>query len=447
MIYIKLFDTEDNYLIYRNGTNYLKPNVSYCEKKGGIYYNFTPPPITYDYVDLGLPSHTKWATQNVGARKPSDYGLYFQWGDSRGYTAEQVGIGEGKKKFADDWSDYKWGVEPNFTKYTAKISLDLEDDAAHVHMGGDWHMPSSEQIQELIDNTTTAWTTSDGVSGVTFTSTNGKSIFIPVAHYAQNGEVNYRNENSYILSSVQYTLQNADVNLINSLAYCMVFRSDRVVLDSFWRYIGAPVRGIIETNGDANGHSYVDLGLPSGTLWATMNVGASKPSDAGLYFQWGDTIGYAANQVGTGDGQKEFSLSDYKWSVNGSYSNYSKYGLESLQLEDDAAHVNMGGNWHIPTFDQFYELMNNADYKFTTLDGVGGVAFTSKNDSSKSIFIPVAGGALNGSIIKSGEGVAIWLNQLSSNSDGNCICADISGKTENSLQRYTGISVRGVIDG
>ena len=69
-----------------------------------------PPPITYSYVDFGLPSGTKWATQNVGARKPSESGLYFQWGDTQGYTAEQVGIGEGKKKFAYDESDYKFGV-------------------------------------------------------------------------------------------------------------------------------------------------------------------------------------------------------------------------------------------------------------------------------------------------------------------------------------------------
>ena len=73
----------------------------------------------YDYVDLGLPSGTLWATCNVGASKASDAGLYFQWGDTQGYTKEQIGIVDGKKKFALDWSDYKWGVNPNFTKYSA----------------------------------------------------------------------------------------------------------------------------------------------------------------------------------------------------------------------------------------------------------------------------------------------------------------------------------------
>ena len=99
------------------------------------------------------------------------------------------------------------------------------------------------------------------------------------------------------------------------------------------------------------------------------------------------------------------------------------------------------------TSDQVYELINNADYKFTTLDGVGGVVLTSKNDSSKSIFFPAAGGALNGSVIKSGEGVAIWLNRLISNDSGLCFYADTSGNTKGDLPRYNGLPIRGVING
>ena len=125
----------------------------------------------YDYVDLGLPSGTLWSACNVGASKPSESGLYFQWGDTQGYTADQVGTGDGKKRFALDWSDYKWGETPNFTKYTTEgATLELEDDAAHVNMGGSWHMPTKEQIQELIDNTKSTWTTKDGVNGRLFTS-------------------------------------------------------------------------------------------------------------------------------------------------------------------------------------------------------------------------------------------------------------------------------------
>lgn len=126
----------------------------------------------------------------MGARKPSEYGQYFQWGDTEGYTADEIGTGEGKKKF--DWSDYKWGKSPNFTKYnTVDAKLELEDDAAHVNMKGSWHIPTYEQCQELFDNTTYAWTTSDGVRGMTFTSKKdtSKSIFIPAAGYASNGSL------------------------------------------------------------------------------------------------------------------------------------------------------------------------------------------------------------------------------------------------------------------
>ena len=160
---------------------------------------------SYDYVDLGLPSGTLWATCNVGASKPSDAGLYFQWGDTVGYTAAQVGTGDGKKKFATDWSDYKWGKSPNFTKYTTTgATLDLEDDAAHANMGGDWHMPTPTQISELLDNTTNAWTTQDGVNGRLFTSKKDgtKSIFIPAAGVAWDGSVQGSGGYGYVWSSM-----------------------------------------------------------------------------------------------------------------------------------------------------------------------------------------------------------------------------------------------------
>ena len=196
----------------------------------------------HHYVDLGLPSGTLWATMNVGASKPSDCGLYFQWGDTQGYTAEQVGAGDGKKKFASDWSDYKWGVYPNFTKYTAAgVTLELEDDAAHANMGGDWHMPTPTQIKELIVNTTSAWTTQDGVNGRLFTSKKDgtKSIFIPAAGDAWDGSVQYSGEDGDVWSSM------LDIDDVYSGQY-LNFDSGYVGLDSYGRYNGLSVRGVID---------------------------------------------------------------------------------------------------------------------------------------------------------------------------------------------------------
>ena len=196
----------------------------------------------YDYVDLGLPSGTLWATQNVGASKPSEAGLYFQWGDTQGYTKEQVGKGEGQKKFASDWSDYKWnpsGDGETFTKYkTEGEGLELEDDAVHANMGGDWHMPSSEQIQELINETTSNWIKLNGINGRLFTSKNGKSIFIPAAGYAWNDSLLSEGSEADIWSSMLYA---------SSVFYgqYLGFSSSNVGLDYYYRYYGFSVRGVI----------------------------------------------------------------------------------------------------------------------------------------------------------------------------------------------------------
>ena len=245
MKYIKTFDTETNYEAYRDDkSKYLKPNVSLCDDKGKVHYNY-PKWDTADkpFVDLGLPSGTLWATCNVGASKPSDAGQYFQWGDTVGYTADQVGTGDGQKKFS--WADYKWNPNRDgktFTKYnTTGATLELEDDAAHVNMGGDWHMPSPDQIRELINtaNTTNTWTTQDGVNGRLFTSKkNGKSIFVPAAGSAWDGSLDNSGSYGYVWSSTLLT------NYVNG-GQNLYFNSSNVYLFGSNRNYGFSVRGVL----------------------------------------------------------------------------------------------------------------------------------------------------------------------------------------------------------
>lgn len=138
---------------------------------------------THAYVDLGLPSGTLWATCNVGADAPEEYGDYFAWG-------------EVEPKDVYDWSTYQWcnGGGYSMTKYCTdgnygnegfvdnKIELDPEDDAATANWGPDWSTPTEEQVQELIANCTTEWATINGVNGRLFTSNiNGASLFLPAA--------------------------------------------------------------------------------------------------------------------------------------------------------------------------------------------------------------------------------------------------------------------------
>ena len=109
----------------------------------------------------------------------------------------------------------------------------------------------------------------------------------------------------------------------------------------------------------------IDLGLPSGTLWADRNIGASNIYDYGKLFQWGDTTPYDVPQHtgnSVNEGQKAFSWNDYKWNPSGDGSTFTKYNKtdrkSTLDLEDDAAHVNMGSDWRMPTQKQIIELFN-----------------------------------------------------------------------------------------
>ena len=197
-----------------------------------------------------------------------------------------------------------------------------------------------------------------------------------------------------------------------------------------------------------NGYDYVDLGLPSGTLWATCNVGTSKPSESGLYFQWGDTKGYTKEQVGK---DKEFNWPNYKFGIDESSSLFSKYTYpgDILELEDDAAHVNMGGDWHIPSPNQIKELINNTTREWIALDdGISGIKFISKKDASKFIIIPVAGCALGGSVDYRGSYGYIWSSTLSTltNFYGKYLYLDLWGaKLYSGRLRWSGMPVRGVV--
>ena len=163
-----------------------------------------------------------------------------------------------------------------------------------------------------------------------------------------------------------------------------------------------------------NGFDYVDLGLPSGTMWATCNVGATKPEDEGLLFQFGRVDGYRFgdknNQFRTND-QNEQDTGNRYMALTTSGKIYKKN--EILDLSDDAAHVNMGGKWRMPTYEQLKELYDNTTHKVETINGVKGMMFTS-NKNGKQLFIPFAGywNEEDGGSMEAGSIANVWSSQV-----------------------------------
>ena len=182
----------------------------------------------HGFVDLGLPSGTLWATCNVGATSPEQPGLYFAFGETIGFTAEQVEKGERKFDSA------------SYTASSISDNLTLEQDVAHIHMGGNWRIPSERQFKELIDNCDVVWRFNynrTGVAGRVFTSkVNGNSVFFPVAGYCSGSFVIDNNTEGYYWSATGVTLD---------AARYLNFYSKYIDMGlTLFRYYGQSVRGV-----------------------------------------------------------------------------------------------------------------------------------------------------------------------------------------------------------
>ena len=160
-----------------------------------------------DWVDLGLPSGLLWATKNVGASSPEDYGDYFAWGETQTKSFYSY----------DNYKFYKAGTV-RLTKYCTKSSygyngftdnltiLEPDDDAATANWGSGWRMPTKDEWQELYDNTTRTWTTQNGINGMLFTASGGGSLFLPAAGYIDySGELLSAGDYGNYWSSSLYT--------------------------------------------------------------------------------------------------------------------------------------------------------------------------------------------------------------------------------------------------
>lgn len=493
----------------RAGTGDLDPAITAVVAKIVDYF---PENV---YVDLGL--SVMWATCNVGADKPEEPGDYYAWGEINT-----------KKSYKE--SNYKWskGSDYKLTKYCSdkrngyngftdnKTVLDPDDDVAHVKWGGNWRIPTMDELQELKDNCTWTWDSINGMKGYRVTSNipgyTDRSIFLPAAggdggisiqgsaDYMRSRPVYYTG--NYIANSV-YTfpeymaemaigsffysadalsfLYNEEMDLyrvvsvssvqrygrhsvrpvmtspnadewLSHLALAVKKESVTLVKDAFFtpniiiRYDGKecnypleytsdnPAVASVDNDGNVlavskgtahitasfrtlsiqytvtvidhsdTEHEYVDLGLS--VKWATCNVGAAKPEDYGAYYAWGEVVS-----------KPIFYLWNYKYGTDAA-NKYTKYCTDSirgyngftdgktvLELEDDAAHVNWGGSWRMPTKDEWQELKDNCTWTFESINGINGIRVTSNKPgfTDRSIFLPAAGDQSSGSLNFSGN--------------------------------------------
>ena len=168
-------------------------------------------------------------------------------------------------------------------------------------------------------------------------------------------------------------------------------------------------------NGNSyNGHEYVDLGLPSGTLWATCNVGADTPEGYGDYFAWGETSPKATYNWST----YKYCYWDGEYGQITKYSDDAEYGyngftdnLTVLLPEDDAATTNWGSGWCMPTREQLLELKNYTTCVESMQNGVKGLLLTASN--GKTLFLPLAGSRYNDGLQSVGGSGHYWSSSLS----------------------------------
>lgn len=224
----------------------------------------------HEYVDLGLPSGLKWATCNVGASAPEEYGDYFAWGEIEPYYQEghsqdnPCSSWRTGKTAGYNWASYKWSSAwNNITKYTFadgqttadwysndqfvgdnKTVLEPADDAATQNWGGNWRMPTESELDQL--RTSCTWTWDDTKQGYNVTGTNGNSIFLPAAGYrgglTDSSSLSLSNSGTrgYYLSSSLHSSSSAR-------AFSLYFYSSDQGMTNNYRYYGQSVRAVCES--------------------------------------------------------------------------------------------------------------------------------------------------------------------------------------------------------
>lgn len=266
-------------------------DVVRCENEDHVHYRHINS-NGYEYVDLGLPSGNLWATMNIGAASEKNTGYRYAWGEVE------------PNKDTYYWDNYKFGTSSSLTKYTNIASkLLLQDDAAHVEWGGDWHMPSAEDFAELVENTTKSlyYNANNVFVGIYFISKvdSTKSIYIPTSSYKVGSVIQpsswipcvwtndiYGNDVTKAFFFRNYTGESCEVTYVS-------------------RYVGMPIRPVITKTIDET-PDYVKDGLLL-FLDAKLNTGTSHSNSATEWIDRAQGLSFTVSPyVATQDRNKYF---------------------------------------------------------------------------------------------------------------------------------------------
>lgn len=336
------------------------PFIIHCEKLSAGKFGL------YDWVDLGLPSGTLWASHNVDAEEPWEYGDYFWWGKMNPAISMET-ISNMKKLSAIE------GHVPS------DISGSEVYDKTRVKWGAPWRLPTKTEAEELVTKCLWEWTNMNGINGYKVTGPNGKSIFLPAAGSMLEYGVHFNEQDGVYLTS---TLNPKNPQECFVLGFTGIYEDE---LDGYVsegsqevfpgeRYIGHTIRpvatrplGTEEPTVKKTEFKWIDLGLPSGNLWSDVNIGAPSPSDFGKYYTWGEKdtkIDYAPDNALTSG--KEIS------SIQGELT------YDVAKNENNAA--------VIPSFKDWQELKNFGKWQWTQETGKYGYRVT--GETGNSIFLP-----------------------------------------------------------
>ena len=342
------------------------------------------------FVDLGL--SVKWAKWNIGAESTSEYGGYYGWGD---ITGEVV------SPYAN-----KYAVGNTSTSIAGNANYDI----AVAKWGGHWRLPTKAEYEEMVSAAVNAaWTydASGGVKKYIATFSNGNKLEFPCDGYMNSSCT----EKSYDTHGFYWT---ADLGT-DQMPYYFHMSGPRsrsyTSTEKFMHLFIRPVydEGLPPVTPEgpqddttAEASPAVDLGLYSGNLWATYNVGAKKETQSGVYVAWGEL----EEKISEGYYKENYAY----WSAdNPDHEGYSTaLGTNIAGTEYDIAHVRWKGDWQMPTDSDMKELRDDCTWTAETRSGVFGYKVTGPN--GKSIFLPCAG-YYNGKDL------------ISNNSEGNYWCS------------------------